>query len=1491
MQLQVTYISLSGIKSFVLPEKVSGRYWVKDSKSQNTVSIESVEQQWQLKSAKYYGLLDKNGNDCKKLLLTPMSISRIYSKKSGDRAFVFAEPITENRGNFVKYGVRDDIDLKIGKSPDCDIFYNNAFVSKIHAVLSYKSGKWYIEDNGSRNGTYVNNYYIDKVKLKPGDVVYVMGMKLIIGDNFFAVNNPDGLVTVVSDFLGEFDPPEAVPATDEYQPEPPEYFYRSPRFRREVETARIRIDSPPSDQIGEETPLMLVLGPSITMGLASLTMAVFSVYNAVNNGNLSSSIPSIAMSASMLLGTMLWPVISKKYDKNRRRRKEAKRQRKYSEYLAVKEKEINALMKRQEEILRENSVTVDECFKRIDSVSRSLWERTYGQKDFLEFRLGTGLSKFDAEIVYSERRFTLDEDNLNERMLELCERPKILKNIPVTLSLFENCISGVIGDDKQRNAFIKGLILQTVALYGKEDVKLIFLSDGKSDEFDFVKWLPHVWDDEGINRFTVSNDDEVKDISSYFERVINYRSELNENEVDTVSPYYIVFVLDKNIGVGADFLKKILSSKRNLNISTVFSYRELRDLPKECSVAVEINGADGKIYDKNNISDTVTVFKPDIFVESDLNGTVKKLANIPIRPTLGNESLPNLVTFLNMYDVGKVEHLNISERWSASDPSKSLEAFVGIDTNGKLFKLDLHEKFHGPHGLVAGMTGSGKSEFIITYILSMAVNFHPDEVAFILIDYKGGGMAKVFENLPHTAGIITNLDGSAIKRSLVSIQSELRRRQAVFAAAAKSTGVSNIDIYKYQKLRREGRVSEPLQHLFIIADEFAELKTQQPEFMEQLVSAARIGRSLGVHLMLATQKPSGVVDDQIWSNSKFRVCLKVQERSDSMDMLKRPDAAELSQTGRFYLQVGYNELFELGQSAWAGAGYYPSESNLREKDDSVEIIGRTGHIISAAKPIKSQRGSDVKKQMDAIIEHLKSVANEENIKVRELWLPPLKPDRTLSDVLSKYGYEKKDGVLEIPVGEYDDPYNQMQGLLTVPFTESGNALVYGSAGSGKTTFLTTLLYSMLSAYSPNEVRTYILDFASETLRAFENAPHVGEVMFSDSSEKIERFFDYLRNEIVARKKMFADFGGDFASYNAEAKEKCPNIVVAINNYVAFTEQFDYLDDDVALITRECTKYGIYFIMTVPNTNGVRYRMAQNFGQTFTMLLSDDSEYVNVIGKTDGLYPADFKGRGLFKNKGVFEFQTAYASIGVNSFKFIKAFCDELCVKYPKAVEKIAVVPEKVTVTHLKESYRIGETEVPVGFALENATVLHYPMFERYITLVVGNGDLPFRFSKALFDTVADENTVVIKPSDNTVIPELFDLTVKRFKEHKNDQNAVFDRKTVFINSISDIRDVLSSDNRDRLDLILEKGSADLGMNIVLTENYDKLSTVVSEVWYRRNIGDGNGIWIGRGFKDQYRINVDNRSNRFSKSDDPDKGFVVTDRKAVAVKVALSDKEW
>ena len=497
--------------------------------------------------------------------------------------------------------------------------------------------------------------------------------------------------------------------------------------------------------------------------------------------------------------------------------------------------------------------------------------------------------------------------------------------------------------------------------------------------------------------------------------------------------------------------------------------------------------------------------------------------------------------------------------------------------------MDLHEKFHGPHGLIAGMTGSGKSEFIVSYIVSMAINYHPYEVSFVLIDYKGGGLAGVFQNketgmkLPHLAGTITNLDTNEMNRSLASIQSELRKRQRMFNEARDRLNESSIDIYKYQGLYRKGKVEKPISHLFIISDEFAELKAQKPEFMEQLISTARIGRSLGVHLILATQKPSGVVDDQIWSNSKFRVCLKVQDKSDSNDMIKCPDAAAIKQAGRFYLQVGYNELFAMGQAAWGGAQYYPTEKRKKKVDQSVSFIDNVGNVIKVMDTENTAVAAESKgEEITSIIQYIVDTAKNEKIEIDQLWLENIPGVIYVDNLKEKYGYHAVKNKLNPIIGEYDDPDNQRQDLLTLPLSDEGNTIIYGIGGSGKELMLTSLIYSIITGHKSDEVNFYILDFGAETLRIFKNAPHVGDVLLSHEKEKIENLFKMINGIIEERKKIFVDYNGSYDFYISHGGKQIPQVVIVINNYEAFSESYEDYEDLINQMTRDCAKYGVIF---------------------------------------------------------------------------------------------------------------------------------------------------------------------------------------------------------------------------------------------------------------------------------------------------------------------------
>jgi S-DNA-T family DNA segregation ATPase FtsK/SpoIIIE len=949
-------------------------------------------------------------------------------------------------------------------------------------------------------------------------------------------------------------------------------------------------------------------------------------------------------------------------------------------------------------------------------------------------------------------------------------------------------------------------------------------------------------------------------------------------------------------------------------------FSELKDLPKECSTVIELSGDFGRIFDRQDISGQSVSFQPDIFVNVNPLDLSVKLANIQLELLSSANALPTMITFLKMFNAGKVEHLNVIERWRQSNPTRSLEASVGVNALGDAFKLDLHEKFHGPHGLIAGMTGSGKSEFIITYILSMAISYHPYEVAFILIDYKGGGMAKAFETLPHTAGIITNLDGAAVRRSLVSIESELKRRQKIFAEASRQIGGSNIDIYRYQKLFREGVVSEPLQHLFIIADEFAELKVQQPDFMMQLISTARIGRSLGIHLVLATQKPSGVVDDQIWSNSRFKVCLKVQDRADSIDMIKKPDAAELSNVGRFYLQVGYNELFELGQSAWAGAPYYPSDKVLAEKDNSVEVIDRNGRPIRQIKPLnKTSLFVDPNNQLDVITEYLESVAKNEGIKVRSLWLDPIPAKIYMEDLKKKYHTEMTGGYILNPViGEYDNPARQEQSLLRLPISEGGNVVIYGMPGSGKITFMTAMIYSLITEHKPEEVNVYILDFSAETLSAFEKAPHVGDVILSHDEEKIANFFKMLYGEVEKRKKLFADFGGDYGSYIASSRQSLPSIVVAINNYAAFAEMYEEQESNIAYLSREGVRYGLYFILAAAGTNAVRFRMLQNFSQRLVLQLSDEGDYMTIIGKTEGLYPSKYKGRGLIKLDELYEFQVAYVTENEMPFGFIRTLCDRLTEKWAGyTAQRVPLLPDQVTTKFLM-SYVQDRTslKIPIGVEKNSLEVHYYDFGLSLVTLVLSAGSDHIGFASALAKLLSNACNLGVTVLDvpgtckekdlkiayhsriadvEAAINDFYVIAVQRnnvYKEaaEKGEATPKFERKIVIINSYSALREPISDESAEKLSLVLEKCESYYGLTIIIAETVKNISGFSFETWYKKHITQQDGIWIGDGLADQFQLKVSRRTSDAQDVTDAQFGFSVVNGNAALLKVLSLDQE-
>lgn len=1497
----VSLIKKERIYSVSLPLSVNGTYWVcdrdKNGNERKLVSIEEQNGEWVLKSNNDNKIIEED-RIINEVTLTNYSFHYIQIEKE-EIALLYCCPVYDE--NNIQVEVKSACDILIGKSQLCKIIFNLPTVAEEHAKLSFNNGSWTITDLNSKFGTYVNNERIvGTKKLEHGDKIFITGLKIVVLGNILITNNPFDRAKYSGDVFSLYQKPNTqIEPTDEDKNnelevyEENDFFFRSPRFRTVIEKEEMVIDSPPGKQQEDDTPAILTIGPQITMGMSSM-LSLSNTFMQMNQEAKEIGYidwvkysPTLVMAFGMLASMFLWPYLTRRHQNKKRRKYEKERQEKYGMYVEGKRNEIDLIMKKQKQILIENYIPLEECEKIILTKNRQLWERKVDHSDFLDLRLGIGNRPVELDIKYPEEHFSMDTDDLKEITNTLVNKSKELENVPINLLLTEKYILGAVGKGDETREFIKQLLIQIIAFHSYEDVKLVFFIDEKTqEEWNFAKILPHVWSNDKQIRFFATNYEEMCELSGVLERVLEPRIEKDEGDYKNYPPYYIIITDNFKMANNVPIINSVLKLKKNVGMGIIVLNENLSTLPNECTTFLSISGKNGAIFESELTSDKQKEFIIDNYTQGNFTACCKKVANIPIKLSQDNYNLPNMIDFLEMYGVGKVEQLNSIYRWKMSNPTSTLQVPVGIDSHGMLFKIDIHEKAHGPHGLIAGMTGSGKSEFIITYVLSLAVNYHPEDVSFILIDYKGGGLAGAFKNedtgvkLPHLAGTITNLDTLEMNRSLVSIQSELRRRQAIFNEARQALNEGTIDIYKYQKFHKEGVVKEPVSHLLIISDEFAELKAQQPDFMDNLISAARIGRSLGVHLILATQKPSGVVNDQIWSNARFRICLKVQEKSDSNDMIKVPDAAMIKQTGRFYLQVGYNEYFALGQSAWSGAPYFPTEKVKKKIDTSMNFVNNIGYVVKESDEIRKDRVAAQGEQLTNIVKYLSDIAKKENIQIKQLWLDKIPAVIFLDKLTQKYNYVHQKYNINPVIGEFDDPFNQRQGLLTLPLTEQGNTIVYGSAGSGKEQMLNAIVYNTITNHTSDEVNFYILEFGAESLRAFSRAPHVGDVLFINDSEKINNLFKMLKAEIEKRKKLFAAFNGDYQTYIKSSGKTIPNFVVIINNYEAFNEVYNVYEDVILQLTRDGTKYGVYFIFTTSASNMIRYRLAQNFGQKLVLRLNDESDYSSILGNVRGTKPSDIVGRGLINLGSIYEFQTASIVQEEELNETIRKTCEELRNTNSYKAKAVPILPEKVTFNYVREAFE-GINKLPVGIEKKSLDVSTVDLKKGYVTLLTSLDITSLKpilnelsteinmLNEVRFITIDSEELVeaqrfnrceYVDNNFDDVFTKLFNeiTSVQQAYQNSNyDKNAIASvpNTLIVLSGLDKFMTKLSPDNKKNFGKIFEIGKELEKYCFLLVDSVDKFKKVEYDDWYRATVNNTRGIWIGDGIANQFSIKL------------------------------------
>ncbi len=1522
------------INTFNLPKKIDESFLF--SYTPNFTNIEvflnvvSFGNEWHLKNSDDVQI----GNNDIDVVLNEYKYYKVKIKGVIDCFYLYTYDSYNN--NFKDFMINNIDSITIGNDPQDNICYGSELAMPHQVTITFKEGFAFITCNEeSKSNLYVNKRRVTKeTLLYNGDTIFINNIKIIWMGKFFRIFMTDFNISISAN-LQEITNNEIVDNNNYtdydmkdndielYSDE--DYFFHKPRLLGSYDEEKVKIDNPTQKENKDDIPFIFSFGTGLTMVVTSIATLYRNItgYKAGKVGKSELTI-SIISASVMILFSFLIPKLMKIYNNRRANKRNKLRDEKYSNYLNKKQEEINEIIKSESQAIYSNNPSAKECYENVIGIKNRLWEREITDDDFLTVRLGLGNIPSSIDISYPEEKFILDEDELVSKAQQVAKTSKTLNNVPITMSLCDNIVSSIICSYPNADDYIKGIILQLLSLHNPKDLKIVMITTKKNSyKYEYLKLVPHIYSDDKNTRFYAENEEEARKIineidSSYTQRLEEIKendSEITE-EKDTqkyyknYSPYYLIITDNFRKYKNINFISKLVKFNKNVGYSMLIIDDKLKNLPNQCSKYAYITDKNSCVFEREYKKSKQENFVPDIFGNLDMYRVSRELSNVPVQSLSEIYNLPKMISFLEMYNVGNIEQLNISNKWSTSNPMKTLACPVGVNESGELFKLDLHEKAHGPHGLIAGSTGSGKSEFIITYILSMAVNYSPDEVQFVLIDYKGGGLAGAFENketgvrLPHLAGTITNLDVSEMNRTLVSINSEMKRRQAKFNEVRDKLEESTIDIYKYQKYYREGLVSEPIPHLFIISDEFAELKSQQPEFMDELISTARIGRSLGVHLVLATQKPSGVVNDQIWSNSRFKVCLKVQTKQDSNEMLKRPEAASIKETGRFYLQVGYDELFELGQSAWAGATYFPTEKVVKKVDDSISFVDNTGEVIKSINNVSSKEKINLTNngdQLTNIVKYLSNIAVKRNLKKNQLWLDSIPEEIYLSNLMSKYNYKAEKYIINPIIGEYDDPERQMQGLLTFDLTNTGNLLVYGIPGSGKENLITTLVSSICATHSSDEVNIYLLDFGAETLSKFRDFPQVGDYAFVDETEKIKSLISFLTKEISRRKTLFSSFGGSYMNYINSSGKSIPNIICVIHQFESINDGYSPLADKFINLFKEGPKFGITFVVTNSLSSGIRMKTLQLFNNKLCLKFADNDEYRFVMDAPRGLIPSKYFGRGLVKfEEKTLEFQTAYLSTPININKAVEEMAKNLRKLNMKKAAGIPTMPNFLTVDKLiNTGYTLKD--VPVGIAKDKLNIVTFDFSSSYSQVITSDVGNNIHFIYGLIELLKQIPNTKVRVIDVldlyknsqgvNIFNKDFNTIIKQIKlEVMDEESGKLDHTNIFIIiGLGAFKNNVPEKTQKHFISVFGGFPTYEKNKFIIYDDYNSYKSLEMETWFK-NVDKGTGIWLGGNAANQFSIRMPNLSMDERKTVFNQMGFVVKNSSHTTVKYVV-DKEF
>ncbi|GAA2480589.1 type VII secretion protein EccC [Actinocorallia cavernae] len=868
-----------------------------------------------------------------------------------------------------------------------------------------------------------------------------------------------------------------------------------------------------------------------------------------------------------------------------------------------------------------------------------LWERRRTDGDFLRVRVGTGrmpvrdlkIAQQGSSVLTPPDRFMLNEASA------LTSRFGTGSELPLTVPLDRVGDISVIGPREDTLRVVRALFLQTAAAHAPDDVALAVAAPGdRLADWEWAKWLPHMLDPEQFDgpvaarRIAPSLPQLARQIGAELRRRASYAAEVRRglSDKDALAMTSRLLVVADAHGADAVDLPRPDDAVglREMGVTVLHLLDERVQEPGSVGVRITVDGVRILIEDLREdepISANGTVDEAGTALAE---GLARMLAPLRLSAeSLVDAPLTGPVDFAELLGIDDVARLDLDRLWAPRGERAFLRVPIGVGDRHEPVLLDLKESSElgmGPHGLCVGATGSGKSELLRTLVLALVATHPPEDLALVLVDYKGGATFAPFAGLPHVAGVITNLENQAglVERVHASLAGEVKRRQQVLKEAGNVA-----DIGHYAALRAERRPDlDPLPHLFVVIDEFGELLTAKPDFIDLFLSIGRIGRSIGVHLLLSSQRIEGGKLKGLDTYLSYRLGLRTFSADESRTVLDTTDAFHLPPLPGFgYLKVDTSH-YERFKAGYVSGGYrgpvqretedtgplaleYPAYNSLGQEEST------------GAEEPQMRRRETGPTEMGVMV---RQIEDSGTAPVRQIWLPPL-PDAVALDQVAgpvevgARGMQlaRRRGPLQVPLGILDDPTRQWQGQWYLDLTMAGgHVAVIGGPQSGKTTLLRTLALSLALTHTPQEVGVYGLDLVGGGLQALSVLPHVGGVAGRADRERCARTIDSVRGMLDQREELFRLHNVDSLEQlrTLRAAGRVPElasteIVLLIDGFGALRDDFEELDDAVGDILRRGSGYGIHVVAGMLRWNDVRIAAQSQFGTRVELRLNDAGE--------------------------------------------------------------------------------------------------------------------------------------------------------------------------------------------------------------------------------------------------------------------------------------------